>query len=106
MRSNAPIVGMRTCIAGALGVNTNTLRKAWQAELGHAIEPLFRISWNFDIDLSAKSRDEHDDDPHRADVSQSEHQDSPGGRRQATQLACGHPSSHTPSQENADQQCR
>ena len=35
-----PIVGMRTCIAGALGVNTNTLRKAWQSELGHAIEPL------------------------------------------------------------------
>jgi len=27
-RSNAPIVGMKTCIAGALGANTNTFRKA------------------------------------------------------------------------------
>jgi hypothetical protein len=33
---------MKTCIAGALGVNTNTLPKAWQSELGHAIEPLLK----------------------------------------------------------------
>src|SRR5258707_1174140 len=54
--------------------------------------------------LGAKARDEHDDNPHRTDVSQSEQQDSPGGGRQATQLACGHPSSHSPSQEDADEQ--
>jgi len=33
-------VGRKTCIAGALAVNTNTLRKAWQSELGHAIGAL------------------------------------------------------------------
>jgi hypothetical protein len=33
-----PIVGMKTCIAGARGVNSNKFRKAWQSELGHAVE--------------------------------------------------------------------
>src|SRR5207248_2431694 len=36
---NVPIVGMKTCIAGAPGVNTNTFRKARETRLGHAIEP-------------------------------------------------------------------
>src|SRR5205085_9525832 len=36
---NAPIVGMKTCIAGALGANTNTFRKTRETRLGHAIEP-------------------------------------------------------------------
>src|SRR5437667_1739449 len=30
---------MKTCIAGALGANTNTFRKAREPRLGHAIEP-------------------------------------------------------------------
>src|SRR5256885_3371589 len=30
---------MKTCIAGAPGVNTNTFRKARETRLGHAIEP-------------------------------------------------------------------
>src|SRR5438034_4837053 len=30
---------MKTCVAGALGVNTNTCRKARETRLGHAIEP-------------------------------------------------------------------
>ena len=39
-RSNARIVGMRICIAGALGVNMSTLRKRRTLKSVHAIKPI------------------------------------------------------------------